>query len=45
LEDSISIANDSDFGLCACVYGSNQEQVHEVASRIEAGMVFINKPA
>lgn len=45
IEDSIRIANDSEFGLCACVYGDDPEQCRTVAAQIEAGMVFINAPA
>jgi succinate-semialdehyde dehydrogenase / glutarate-semialdehyde dehydrogenase len=45
LSDSIRIANDSSFWLCACVYWDNHLQVREVASKIEAGIVFINSPA
>ncbi|QFR39586.1 aldehyde dehydrogenase family protein [Candidatus Gracilibacteria bacterium 28_42_T64] len=45
IEESIKIANDSDFGLCGCVYGDNQEQLIQVASQVETGMIFINKPA
>lgn len=36
-------ANDSDYGLGASVYG--RKEVEEVANRLEAGMVGINKPA
>ena len=45
IEESIKIANNSDFWLCACVYWDNIEQLKEVAFKIEAGMVFINKQA
>jgi succinate-semialdehyde dehydrogenase/glutarate-semialdehyde dehydrogenase len=45
LDDAIDIANDSDFWLCACVYWSDIIQVKQVASKIEAGMIFINAPA
>ena len=45
LDEAISIANNSEFGLCGCVYGDNLEQCIEIASRIETGMVFINMPA
>jgi len=45
LDEAIAIANNSDFGLCGCVYGDNLEQCQEIASRIETGMVFINLPA
>lgn len=45
LDDAVRIANNSDFGLCGCVYWDNPEQTREVASKIHTGMVFINKPA
>ena len=45
LDEAVSIANNSDFGLCGCVYGDDLEQCIEIASRIETGMIFINMPA
>jgi len=45
IEDSIKIANDSDFGLSACVYGDDESQCREIADRLEGGMIFINAPA
>ncbi len=45
IEESIKIANDSDFWLCGCVYWDNQEQLIQVASQVETWMIFINKPA
>lgn len=45
LDEAIEIANNSDFWLCACVYGDDEKQTKEVANQIEAWMVFINKPA
>jgi len=45
VDDAVRIANNSDFGLCGCVYWDNQEQVRTVARQIHTGMVFINKPA
>ncbi len=42
LEDSIRIANDSDFALSAVVYGDDTEQCREIAAKLEWGMVFIN---
>ncbi|MDA9128945.1 aldehyde dehydrogenase family protein [Candidatus Gracilibacteria bacterium] len=45
LEDSIRIANDSDFGLSAVVYGDDIEQCKDVANKLEGGMIFINAPA
>ena len=45
LDEAIELANDSDYGLCGCVYGDNAEQTLKVAEQIHTGMVFINKPA
>ncbi|MDP2091196.1 MAG: aldehyde dehydrogenase family protein [Candidatus Gracilibacteria bacterium] len=45
IEDSIRIANDSDLGLSAVVYGDDIEQCKQVASKLEGGMIFINAPA
>jgi len=45
LEDSIRIANDSDFALSACVYGDDIEQCKSIAARLEWWMVFINSGA
>jgi len=45
IEDSIRIANDSDFGLSACVYGDDENQCREIAEKLQWGMVFINAPA
>ena len=45
LDEAIELANDSDYGLCGCVYGDNPEQTLKVAEQIHTGMVFINKPA
>jgi acyl-CoA reductase-like NAD-dependent aldehyde dehydrogenase len=45
LDDAVRIANNSDFGLCGCVFGDNQEETRAVARQIHTGMVFINKPA
>jgi succinate-semialdehyde dehydrogenase/glutarate-semialdehyde dehydrogenase len=45
VSESIKIANDSEFWLCACVYGDDIEVCKSVAKEIQAGMVFINNPA
>lgn len=45
IEDSIRIANDSDFGLSACVYGDNEDECKAIAKKLEGGMIFINAPA
>lgn len=45
LEDSIRIANDSDFALSAVVYGDDIDQCKDVAAKLEWGMIFINAGA
>lgn len=45
ISEAIKVANSSDFWLCSCVYWDNIEQLKEVANKIEAWMVFLNKPA
>lgn len=44
-EEAIKFANDSEFGLCGSVYGDNDRELQEIASKIHTGMVFIKKPA
>jgi succinate-semialdehyde dehydrogenase/glutarate-semialdehyde dehydrogenase/succinyl-CoA reductase len=41
-EDAIRIANSNQYGLGASVWTRNMELAEEVASRLEAGMVWIN---
>lgn len=43
LNDAIARANDSDHGLGATVWSSNPQRAYEVASRIHAGTVWVNK--
>jgi succinate-semialdehyde dehydrogenase/glutarate-semialdehyde dehydrogenase len=42
VNDAVKIANDSNFGLGASLWTSNLENVKVIASKIEAGSVFIN---
>ncbi|WP_311408637.1 NAD-dependent succinate-semialdehyde dehydrogenase [Liquorilactobacillus uvarum] len=44
-EQVVALANDSDFGLAGAVYGKDEERAHRVASQIETGQVFINRPS
>ena len=41
-EDAIRIANDSRYGLHACVIGKDLQRAHRVPSQIRAGRVVIN---
>lgn len=45
IEDSIRIANDSEFGLSAVVFGDDVDQCKAVTERLEGWMIFINNPA
>ncbi|CAB3745702.1 NAD-dependent succinate-semialdehyde dehydrogenase [Paraburkholderia humisilvae] len=41
-EEAIALANDSKYGLGAFVFDTDVEHAKQVASRIDAGMVYIN---
>ncbi len=43
LDEGIRLANDSDLGLTAGVYGS-KEEVQSFLDRIEAGVIYANRP-
>ncbi len=45
LDDVIRCANGTEFGLDASVWGSDKARLSAVASRLEAGTVFVNKHA
>jgi acyl-CoA reductase-like NAD-dependent aldehyde dehydrogenase len=45
LDDAIRRANGTQYGLCASVWGSDRNTLREVAERLEAGTVLINKHA
>src|SRR6267378_168958 len=40
--EAVELANDTDFGLGAAVWSRDIERANRLASRIEAGMVYIN---
>lgn len=42
-EEAVSIANDTPYGLQAQIFSSNTDRAHQVAQRIEAGTVLINR--
>jgi len=41
-EEAIAIANDTPYGLHAYVFGADLPRANAVASKIEAGRVFVN---
>ncbi len=41
-EDAVRIANDTNYGLASAVWTKNNEKARRVASRIEAGTVWVN---
>src|SRR5437588_12293130 len=41
-EDSMRVANDTDFGLGSNIWTSDVERAKQLAERVEAGAVFIN---
>src|SRR5690606_26639895 len=45
LDQAVEKANALDYGLCASVWGGDRERAHRVASRLEAGTVYVNKHA
>jgi acyl-CoA reductase-like NAD-dependent aldehyde dehydrogenase len=45
VEDAVIRANGTSFGLGASVWSSNPERAKEIAGRLDAGMVWINKHA
>jgi succinate-semialdehyde dehydrogenase/glutarate-semialdehyde dehydrogenase len=44
IDHAIALANASDFGLSAVVYGDDIEQCKAVAIQLDWGMIFINQP-
>ena len=42
---AVALANDSPFGLGGSVFSTDIDRARRVASRIDTGMVFINRPA
>lgn len=42
VDEAVRIANDTEYGLAAAVYGRDDESALAIAARIEAGMVTVN---
>ncbi len=45
LEQAVSIANDTPYGLAAYVYGADHARAREIAAELRAGQVRLNGPA
>jgi succinate-semialdehyde dehydrogenase/glutarate-semialdehyde dehydrogenase len=43
VEEAVAIANDTDYGLGSYVYSADLDLARDVASRMEAGMTWINE--
>ena len=43
IDDAIARANDTDYGLGGSVWSSDRERAFQVATRINSGMVWVNK--
>lgn len=43
IDEAVEIANNSDYGLGSSVWSSDLELGEKVASRLEAGMTFVNE--
>ena len=44
-DEAVQLANDTEYGLSATVYGSDVERARQVAERLESGMVWVNSPS
>ena len=42
IDEAVSIANDSEYGLAAYVAGKNKEDLTAIARRLRAGQIHIN---
>lgn len=45
IDQAVAMANASEFGLCASVWGTEPEMLADIAGRLEAGTVYINTHA
>src|SRR4029077_20227463 len=43
IDDVVARANDTDFGLGGSVWSSDRERAFQVATQVNAGMVWVNK--
>lgn len=45
VEDAIAMANGTEYGLCASVWGADKDEIDAVAAKLEAGTVYENTHA
>ena len=45
LEEALSLANDSEYGLCAGIYSRDQKEVQRFFDVVEAGVIYANRRA
>lgn len=43
VDEAVTLANDTPYGLGACVFGKDESRAADVARRLEAGMIGVNK--
>jgi acyl-CoA reductase-like NAD-dependent aldehyde dehydrogenase len=43
-EEAVSIANDTEYGLAAAVFGGDEKRALAVAGRLETGICHVNGP-
>ncbi len=41
--EAVQLANDSEYGLAACIWTSNLKRAHRLAAEIEAGQIYVNE--
>jgi len=42
-DEAIALANDTDYGLAACLFTGDARRAHRVAQQLEAGLVWVNE--
>ena len=43
-EEAVRLANDTQYGLSASVYSTDEARAQRVGEQIQTGMVFVNQP-
>ncbi|MDD4899436.1 MAG: aldehyde dehydrogenase family protein [Candidatus Omnitrophica bacterium] len=42
IEEAVTMANDSDFALAACIWAKDEAKAHTIAAKINAGTIWVN---